>query len=1235
MHRNESYKEYVENVSPQKRDDHSLWKVTKKFKRPLTALPLRPTMGDPVPTSEKVEMFAKHAVHSTPAESFETEKQISSKLNDKKNSEVNILGLFELTTLEGDRPEGFSELEAAKLAVKHVNERHILGNFTLKLLTNDTKCDPGVGVDRFFHALYTRPLIRMPILLGSACSEVTESLAKVVPYWNMVQVSFGSTSPVLSDRKEYPLFYRTAAPDTSHNPARIAFVRRFRWDTVTALSQNEDVYSLAINDLVTELEEANISCLATVTFSESNLMDQLKLLRDLDTRIIIGSFSEKVAPKIFCAAHRLGMYGADYVWILQAQVGGKRNSWWQEPQKECSSTQLADAVEGLILVTSHNGIVGDMPSISGLSNDGFLKSLQYPLSQFAHQAYDAVWAIALALRGAGIHLPLYDYTRTDMANCFFCRLGHLSFIGVSGPVEFNGADRVGITAFYQVQGGHATRIALYDPSLDNLNFTCPSCGSIIWRGGQVPIAKRIFKLRIVTIHHAAFLLISCLASVGITLAIVFLAFNLHFRRLKYIKLSSPRLNNMAVVGCILVYTAVILLGLDHATLPSKTAFPTVCTARVYLLSAGFSLAFGSMFTKTYRVHRIFTRSSSGVVKNKLLQDTQLISLICVLLLIDGLIVTLWVVFDPMQRHLRNLTLEISTTDRSVVYQPQVEVCGSQFTHSWLGALYVYKGLLLIVGVYMAWETRHVKIPALNDSHYIGMSVYSVVITSALVVVLANLISERATLAFLTITILILVSTTSSLCLLFLPKIHTIFSHSDCATDPIMQSMGLKIEFNTRRFLMDDKREVYYRVEVQNRVYRRDLMSLDTEISRLERQLINNPTSPTSSHSSYRTDRTPIEDTGANMIPVLPPARGKSPSVGGGLPLLLLSVLPPVIPRASWPSAEHCVTPMRRGVTFSSEPKLDENSVQTKPHTDEEDEYYRRQEGSISLNEPSKISVFRKLRSMLQSKPTNRKSSSSSTTAATGGIAAALKVHMGYFSGLVPANKSGSESPESSCNTSRLGISKDQKYNENLSGNESDSRSFRKFSLAALCKSSNDDDSIQSDSEEASDEQENNQKIQAQSVPSLSQRVSFSIQHQHSQPVLNFREKARGSPRFPHRIVPTSSLNALEDRRKSSSAGCGVDTSFNRRRSQVQILPKQAVTQLKIQESNNVVEKCRSLEDTSSEISPSKENRARSLNLNYDIWPKTDIELIVHNSSGNTRQVNGDDNLQTTEIDIES
>ncbi|CAB0001745.1 unnamed protein product, partial [Nesidiocoris tenuis] len=138
--------------------------------------------------------------------------------------------------------------------------------------------DPGVGLDSFFHAIYTRRE-RLAILLGTANSEVTETLARVVPYWNILQVSFGATSPSLSDQSEFPFFYRTIAPDSSHNPARIAFLKRFAWETVSAFSQNEDLYSLAVNDLVTELETANITCKATITFAETEITEQLKALK--------------------------------------------------------------------------------------------------------------------------------------------------------------------------------------------------------------------------------------------------------------------------------------------------------------------------------------------------------------------------------------------------------------------------------------------------------------------------------------------------------------------------------------------------------------------------------------------------------------------------------------------------------------------------------------------------------------------------------------------------------------------------------------------------------------------------------------------------------------------------------------------------------------------------------------------------------------------------------------------
>lgn len=57
----------------------------------------------------------------------------------RKLSKVSLLGLFEMTTHLGTRWEGRSELAAAELAVKHINERGLLPGYTLELITNDTQ----------------------------------------------------------------------------------------------------------------------------------------------------------------------------------------------------------------------------------------------------------------------------------------------------------------------------------------------------------------------------------------------------------------------------------------------------------------------------------------------------------------------------------------------------------------------------------------------------------------------------------------------------------------------------------------------------------------------------------------------------------------------------------------------------------------------------------------------------------------------------------------------------------------------------------------------------------------------------------------------------------------------------------------------------------------------------------------------------------------------------------------
>lgn len=161
--------------------------------------------------------------------------------------------------------------------------------------------------------------------------------------------------------------------------------------------------------------------------------------QELDTRIIIGSFSQELAPKIFCEVFKLKMFGADYAWILHESM---RTTWWQNAddnnsfsssssfssfsstssssqssssstasssstswkrrenwRKEtnkgkstlCSPMELYEAVENLIIVSSHNSIVGNNISFSGLvSIIDFIFAIQkmgYISFRFAYVIY--------------------------------------------------------------------------------------------------------------------------------------------------------------------------------------------------------------------------------------------------------------------------------------------------------------------------------------------------------------------------------------------------------------------------------------------------------------------------------------------------------------------------------------------------------------------------------------------------------------------------------------------------------------------------------------------------------------------------------------------------------------------------------------------------------------------------------------------------------------------------------
>lgn len=96
-------------------------------------------------------------------------------------------------------------------------------------------------------------------------------------------------------------------------------------------------------------------------------------------------------------------------------------------------------------------------------------------------------------------------------------------------------------------------------------------------------------------------------------------------------------------------------------------------------------------------------------------------------------------------------------------------CVSEHYSQWVLGIMTYKGILLLFGVFLAWETRNVHYAELNDSKNIGVAVYNILLFSVLSIttefVLSNFLAKR-----IFNNSVILLCTTLVLCLVFLPKV---------------------------------------------------------------------------------------------------------------------------------------------------------------------------------------------------------------------------------------------------------------------------------------------------------------------------------------------------------------------------------------------------------------------------------------------------------------------------------
>lgn len=72
-------------------------------------------------------------------------------------------------------------------------------------------------------------------------------------------------------------------------------------------------------------------------------------------------------------------------------------------------------------------------------------------------------------------------------------------------------------------------------------------------------------------------------------------------------MSSPTINNIFLMGCIICYISAVAFGLSALDVAYK--LPLTCILQVWTLSIGFSLTFGSLIAKTWRVYKVLTNGA--------------------------------------------------------------------------------------------------------------------------------------------------------------------------------------------------------------------------------------------------------------------------------------------------------------------------------------------------------------------------------------------------------------------------------------------------------------------------------------------------------------------------------------------------------------------------------------------------------------------------------------------------
>lgn len=228
-----------------------------------------------------------------------------------------------------------------------------------------------------------------------------------------------------------------------------------------------------------------------------------------------------------------------------------------------------------------------------------------------------------------------------------------------------------------------------------------------------------------------------------------------FRNTKGIVASSPLFLYLMLAGSLLIYAGVITWALHTTTF--------LCMLHWWLLGLGFTVMYGALLVKVWRISRIFNGKDLSLIR---ITNSELIIFISVALAIEVILLIIWSAAGRSVAERRSKDVNRPRLDYVTCTTTTVGIVI-------LAIMAAYASLFIVAGVWLSIKTWKIKYSVYNESRSVAFSMYNLFFFLALAIIAQFVLNsskgENREAQFVVRSVMILLGAWLPIAVLFLPK----------------------------------------------------------------------------------------------------------------------------------------------------------------------------------------------------------------------------------------------------------------------------------------------------------------------------------------------------------------------------------------------------------------------------------------------------------------------------------